>query len=995
MTARRSRDGFLSSVLLLVANLLIPVAILVFATGFFPYKPLLPGLATYDTVTEYGEPPEAKFDKIVFMVIDALRSDFVYAEGSGFEFTQSLIRDGAALPFTAHATSPTVTMPRLKAITTGSIPSFLDVVLNLDEGDESSSLASQDTWLAQMKAKNTGKLVMYGDDTWLKLFPGTFDRADGTSSFFVSDFTEVDNNVTRHIAGELRRDDWNTMVLHYLGLDHIGHKGGPKSPRMVVKQREMDGIIRQIYTAMESEEHLRSTLLVFCGDHGMNDAGNHGASSAGETSPALVFISPKLSTLTGGLQSPLPEREDFQYYSTVEQSDLAPTLAALLGFPVPKNNLGALIPEFLPFWPNPRDQVQLLMRNARQILDIVLAAFGREILESESDPDTLTESRAAYQDLAHGWKNVTSLHGQAANGETASVLIPAVTKWLRNAQGVLSSMASNYDMSRLLLGQAIAVVAFLTAIKALATCADDKPLSFVPLAGIVVAYGIMMFASSYVEEEQHFWYWATTAWFAYTGVRGYKRGNTSPRAQALSTAVLLLVMRIIRGWNQTGQKFAGEPDIVKTYLHTSPTVLWCLIAATYLWVHMNLVFGFNNLPLWLSYAAATGIVLAAFTFKVAFTLEDAPELVTGFARSLLEMNFSKHAPLITRARTVFIGLGLLTAVALCFILARRRVSGDQSGVATLFTLYTLLALTQSRPTNIPLFLLYNIQYRLLTAPLTPRSYRRRLVDDLSPAELSTCVLLLQHAAFFAQGGSNSVASVDLSSAYNGVASFDVVVVGVLTFVGNWAGSIWWCWAGWLMFEKMKEVQRLRQQGVRYTDGVVEEEKRGGNGEEEEEKGGSLWKRHVAVLTVFVAGGVAAVMAACTVLRTHLFIWTVFSPKYLYSLPPPSSDSMSILSPFIFTTPFPPHHLRGRFPSNAGPTTKPGPPNNNRPKSLAQAPRAAAEPAASSPCPSFLTGGGGAGDDEPDVPPSPNAKFKFKFNPIPIPDTDPEVGFWSE
>lgn len=97
-----------------------------------------------------------------------------------------LIRDGAALPFTAHATSPTVTMPRLKAITTGSIPSFLDAILNLDETDKSSSLASQDSWLAQMKAKGTGKMVMYGDDTWLKLFPGTFDRADGTTSFFVS-----------------------------------------------------------------------------------------------------------------------------------------------------------------------------------------------------------------------------------------------------------------------------------------------------------------------------------------------------------------------------------------------------------------------------------------------------------------------------------------------------------------------------------------------------------------------------------------------------------------------------------------------------------------------------------------------------------------------------------------------------------------------------------------------------------------------------------------
>jgi ethanolaminephosphotransferase len=187
----------------------------------------------------------------------------------------------------------------------------------------------------------------------------------------LQDFTEVDNNVTRHIADELKRDDWNTMVLHYLGLDHIGHKGGPKryddhsrrivilvltvsSPHMVVKQREMDAIVREIYTAIESEDHLRSTLFVVCGDHGMNEAGNHGASSAGETSPALVFISPKLRELKSTLQSPMPEDESFQYYSTVEQSDIAPTLAALLGFPVPKNNLGALIPEFLPFWSNSR-----------------------------------------------------------------------------------------------------------------------------------------------------------------------------------------------------------------------------------------------------------------------------------------------------------------------------------------------------------------------------------------------------------------------------------------------------------------------------------------------------------------------------------------------------------------------------------------------------------------------------------------------------------------
>ncbi|KAI4592561.1 major facilitator super transporter protein [Pestalotiopsis sp. 9143b] len=285
---RRRNSSFVAAALLVTANLLIPAAILIFAAGFFPYKPFLAGYAQYD---DPAHVPVAPFDRLVFMVVDALRR---------------LIGSGTAIPFTAHAASPTVTMPRLKAITTGSVPSFLDVILNLDEADSSSTLASQDTWLAQMKAKQTGKLLMYGDDTWLKLFPDTFDRADGTSSFFVSDYTEVDNNVTRHIDAELRRDDWNTM----------------------------------------------STLLVLCGDHGMNDAGNHGASSAGETSPALVFISPRLKPVSRFTVTPAPFAEDFQYYSRVQQSDLAPTLGALLGFPVPKNNLGAMIPELLPLWPD-------------------------------------------------------------------------------------------------------------------------------------------------------------------------------------------------------------------------------------------------------------------------------------------------------------------------------------------------------------------------------------------------------------------------------------------------------------------------------------------------------------------------------------------------------------------------------------------------------------------------------------------------------------------
>lgn len=159
-------------------------------------------------------------------------------------------------------------------------------------------------------------------------------------------------------------------------------------------------------------------------------------------------------------------------------------------------------------------------------------------------------------------------------------------------------------------------------------------------------------------------------------------------------------------------------------------------------------------------------------------------------------------------------------------------------------------MTQSRATNIPLFLLFDMQYKFLSA------------QHLTSAELATASLLLQHTAFFALGGSNAISSVDLSSAYNGVASFNVVAVGFLTFVSNWAGPIYWTSAtGVLLWRRSRRV---------------------GFGADVGGEGG-VFLRHVALPTAFVAASVLAVMAACTALRTHLFIWTVFSPKYLYSI----------------------------------------------------------------------------------------------------------------
>ena len=157
-------------------------------------------------------------------------------------------------------------------------------------------------------------------------------------------------------------------------------------------------------------------------------------------------------------------------------------------------------------------------------------------------------------------------------------------------------------------------------------------------------------------------------------------------------------------------------------------------------------------------------------------------------------------------------------------------------------LLTLFLITQSRATNIPLLLIFSLQFYLL-ADL-----------DLSPIEITTTSLLLQHASFFAFGNSNAISSIDLSSAYNGVSGYNVVAVGILTFVSNWTGPIFWSSATTVL---LLQAKRKGEKGVLFL--------------------------HLAMLTVFFTASLVSVMAACTFLRTHLFIWTVFSPKYLYSM----------------------------------------------------------------------------------------------------------------
>lgn len=235
------------------------------------------------------------------------------------------------------------------------------------------------------------------------------------------------------------------------------------------------------------------------------------------------------------------------------------------------------------------------------------------------------------------------------------------------------------------------MISVFCALGSIFTTVEEPVSSFVPFAMITLAYGIMMFASSYVEEEQHVWYWSSTAWLALTATKGFGRygvgvtkacepalipgrRETISRVGHLASAVLVLAAtRLVRGWNQTGQKHAGEPDIVKTFLVERPRVLWLLVSAAYLWIHRKLMHGFDDgLPKLVNVMGSTAVVLAALTFKLAFTLEDTPELVEGIAEPVLAV--APGASLVVRARAVFLGLGVSAACLLYFIFTKTQAS---------------------------------------------------------------------------------------------------------------------------------------------------------------------------------------------------------------------------------------------------------------------------------------------------------------------------------
>ncbi|XP_029108835.1 GPI ethanolamine phosphate transferase 3 [Scleropages formosus] len=402
---------------------------------------LLPGAARPD-FCEGG----ARFRRAVLLVVDALRLDFARFRGGNprpFENKLPVLREVTssqpehARLFAFRADPPTTTMQRIKGFTTGSLPTFVDVGNNF-----ASSAVLEDNLVRQL-ARAGKRVVFMGDDTWESLFPNQFYRSLPFPSFNVKDLHTVDDGILKHLYGTMEGADWDVLIAHFLGVDHCGHRFGPDHPAMADKLTQMDQVIRSVIRRLQND-----TLLVVMGDHGMTDTGDHGGESLKETDAALFLYSPS-PVFPAALSQAEPE--------VVPQTDLVPTLALLLGVPIPYSSIGQVI---LPLFHQESrtagarshlSQLEALWINAKQV---------NRFLETYSyvARDIPRESLSMLQDkFASLWNEYSST---VKEGRTASpALVAALQSYLTAVREVCQATWAKFHPLKMASGIVILATA--------------------------------------------------------------------------------------------------------------------------------------------------------------------------------------------------------------------------------------------------------------------------------------------------------------------------------------------------------------------------------------------------------------------------------------------------------------------------------------------------------------------------------------------------------
>lgn len=413
------------------------------------------------------------FDKAIVVIVDALRYDFTVpferqfgavdlAKDSPdyvaprhfhdaipvfYETAQKQPNNAFLLPFIADP--PTTTLQRLKGLTTGTLPTFIDAGSNF-----AGTAIDEDNLVAQLRNASK-KMVHLGDDTWHALFPGYFEQnlTHAYDSFNVWDLHTVDNGVTEHIFPLMKSENaskWDVIFGHYLGVDHAGHRYGPDHPAMAAKLNQMDGVFRRMIDELDDD-----TLLVVMGDHGMDAKGDHGGESDDEIQAALWMYSKKgiFGRSNPNYVTPPATAKD----RSVAQIDLVPTLSLLLGMPIPFNNLGKPIEEaFIGAKGNDYENLAIVNRLAAGQIH----RYQHEYAKARGlDESIRAKSLSLWTAAEDAW---TSFGSKKKNSKEMQTIYSAYLSYQYEILNVCRTLWARFDIPRMINGVIILSLSLLS-----------------------------------------------------------------------------------------------------------------------------------------------------------------------------------------------------------------------------------------------------------------------------------------------------------------------------------------------------------------------------------------------------------------------------------------------------------------------------------------------------------------------------------------------------
>lgn len=313
----------------------------------------------------------------------------------------------------------------------------------------------------------------------------------------------------------------DVIILHYLGLDHIGHSYAAKAEYVNPKLKEMDAKIAEVneWVRAKDAEDGKKTLILMMGDHGMTSDGNHGGGSKDEQQAAAVFMSPhfKKGSEYGSWSEAIKQAE----LDSRNQEDIAATLTALLDGSSPlKFGNGCLIERVMAA-SDPRDLRKALLKNLKHLLELAVSRNSEKValIDFEQwDNESLFE-------VSRKVKEILNSDGFIFNEGN-----------LKLATGVLFLIAALYSILWI---RSVTVnlesLVILVSVATMAACQS---------------------ATSFIDEEHLLWQTAFLAIFVTWSLHHLKSA-----AVYLKAGKVLTIHRVLCGWNAVGTIWAHEKTL--------------------------------------------------------------------------------------------------------------------------------------------------------------------------------------------------------------------------------------------------------------------------------------------------------------------------------------------------------------------------------------------------------------------------------------------------